>query len=309
MHEGIRTKQYSLEECINCHVSHAPDAAAGQQRATLLQQLPHLRGGQHRLLRVPCGPARRDIGETVHDPDTRRPPACKRMKIPLPCQPGITRSWQPRASTMTDNAQTDTTRRRFLGGAATAAAGLALAPGVLLHEVAQARPADEPVSSAVRWGMLIDTNKCAKGCTDCVDCLRQGTRPAPEHGRPADRCAMDPQGRSARQADRLYPDPAPALPALRAPAMRGRLPHRRVLQARRRHRAGGQAHLYRMPLLHDGLPLQGALLRARDALMTSCRIHRAARVPWRAAPSACTGSIRGAHRPVSKPARRKITTP
>ena len=26
MHEGIRTKQHSLEECINCHVSDAPDA-------------------------------------------------------------------------------------------------------------------------------------------------------------------------------------------------------------------------------------------------------------------------------------------
>jgi len=26
MYEGIRTRQYSLEECINCHVSDAPDA-------------------------------------------------------------------------------------------------------------------------------------------------------------------------------------------------------------------------------------------------------------------------------------------
>ena len=26
MHEGIRTKQYSLVECINCHVSESPDA-------------------------------------------------------------------------------------------------------------------------------------------------------------------------------------------------------------------------------------------------------------------------------------------
>jgi hypothetical protein len=26
MHEGIRTRQYSLVECINCHVSDAPDA-------------------------------------------------------------------------------------------------------------------------------------------------------------------------------------------------------------------------------------------------------------------------------------------
>ena len=27
VHKGIRTRQYSLEECINCHVSDAPDAA------------------------------------------------------------------------------------------------------------------------------------------------------------------------------------------------------------------------------------------------------------------------------------------
>ncbi len=26
VHEGIRTRQYSLEQCINCHVSDAPDA-------------------------------------------------------------------------------------------------------------------------------------------------------------------------------------------------------------------------------------------------------------------------------------------
>jgi hypothetical protein len=26
MHQGVRTKQYSLVECINCHVSDAPDA-------------------------------------------------------------------------------------------------------------------------------------------------------------------------------------------------------------------------------------------------------------------------------------------
>ena len=26
MHRGVRTRQYSLVECINCHVSDAPDA-------------------------------------------------------------------------------------------------------------------------------------------------------------------------------------------------------------------------------------------------------------------------------------------
>ena len=61
---------------------------------------------------------------------------------------------------------TDMNRRRFLGQAA-AAAGLTIAPGVMLYEV-QARPADQAVTSKVRWGMLIDTSKCDAGCTDCV---------------------------------------------------------------------------------------------------------------------------------------------
>ena len=61
---------------------------------------------------------------------------------------------------------TDLSRRRFLGSAA--AAGLAIAPGVMLYEVAQAKPDDQPVSSKVRWGMLIDTSKCSTGCNDCV---------------------------------------------------------------------------------------------------------------------------------------------
>jgi tetrathionate reductase subunit B len=60
-------------------------------------------------------------------------------------------------------------RRNFLGVAATAAAaagGLMLAPGISLVEMAKAAAG---ASSKVRWGMLIDTTKCASGCTDCVD--------------------------------------------------------------------------------------------------------------------------------------------
>jgi molybdopterin-containing oxidoreductase family iron-sulfur binding subunit len=63
----------------------------------------------------------------------------------------------------------DVYRRRFLGNTAKAAAGLAVVtPAVFLHEVGQARPADQPVTSQVRWGMLIDSGKCADGCDDCV---------------------------------------------------------------------------------------------------------------------------------------------
>jgi tetrathionate reductase subunit B len=41
-----------------------------------------------------------------------------------------------------------------------------LAPGIHLIEVAQAETG--PVSNKVRWGLLIDINKCDNGCTDCV---------------------------------------------------------------------------------------------------------------------------------------------
>ena len=69
---------------------------------------------------------------------------------------------------MSEELGIDTYRRRFLGNAAKASAGLALAPGVMLTELGHAKPADEAVTSDVRWGMLIDSNKCADGCNDCV---------------------------------------------------------------------------------------------------------------------------------------------
>jgi len=59
-------------------------------------------------------------------------------------------------------------RRKFLGASA-ATAGISVASGVSLISVAEAKPLDTAVSSDQRWGMLIDTNKCATGCTSCVD--------------------------------------------------------------------------------------------------------------------------------------------
>ena len=58
-------------------------------------------------------------------------------------------------------------RRDFLktGGVV---AGITLAPGLLFYGVAQSRAPEEGVSSRQRWGMLIDTTKCADGCNDCV---------------------------------------------------------------------------------------------------------------------------------------------
>jgi tetrathionate reductase subunit B len=59
-------------------------------------------------------------------------------------------------------------RRALLAGAA-ALAGVAIAPGVRLVEVARAAPQPgAPVSSKVRWGLLIDVNLCREGCNECV---------------------------------------------------------------------------------------------------------------------------------------------
>ena len=59
-------------------------------------------------------------------------------------------------------------RREFLGRLGIATAALALAPGLRLMDLARARPANEPASSAQRWGLLIDTDKCASDCDVCV---------------------------------------------------------------------------------------------------------------------------------------------
>ena len=62
----------------------------------------------------------------------------------------------------------DAGRRGFIGTAAGLSAAALVAPGVFLHSVAAA-PRSEPVTDDVRWGLLIDTAKCADGCSACVD--------------------------------------------------------------------------------------------------------------------------------------------
>jgi len=56
-------------------------------------------------------------------------------------------------------------RRTFLGIAASAA----VAPGLMLFNIAGAKPDSQAVSSKNRWGMLVDTTKCADGCRACVE--------------------------------------------------------------------------------------------------------------------------------------------
>ncbi len=72
----------------------------------------------------------------------------------------------------------DSYRRRFLSGigvVAGATAAVSIAPGVFLRDV-QAKPADQPISSKVRWGMLIDINKLEDGGDACIAACKK------EHG-------------------------------------------------------------------------------------------------------------------------------
>lgn len=73
-------------------------------------------------------------------------------------------------------------RRRFLK-TATAVAGVTVASGVTLTQLAVAKPADQSVSSKNRWGLLIDSNKCGDGCNECVSACNE-EHGLVSHGRP-----------------------------------------------------------------------------------------------------------------------------
>jgi molybdopterin-containing oxidoreductase family iron-sulfur binding subunit len=61
----------------------------------------------------------------------------------------------------------DRGRRQVLAWGA-AMAGVTLAPGITLFEIAQGRAPAEPAPKGVRWGMLVDVNRCASDCSACV---------------------------------------------------------------------------------------------------------------------------------------------
>jgi tetrathionate reductase subunit B len=76
-------------------------------------------------------------------------------------------------------------RRQFLGLGGAAVAGAALAPGLRLIELAQARSPDDAVTALQRWGLLIDSSKCADGCSACVDaCFDENGLRDNVHSRP-----------------------------------------------------------------------------------------------------------------------------
>jgi len=94
---------------------------------------------------------------------------------------------------MSEQQTPDAGRRDFLGATAAAtAAGLgfvALAPGMQLIKFAEANASTNAAtgqfaSSKVRWGMLIDTTRCATGCTDCVTACATENAIQPGSGRP-----------------------------------------------------------------------------------------------------------------------------
>ncbi len=80
------------------------------------------------------------------------------------------------------NKLADKGRRRFLAKTgAVAAAGLAA--GMRFIDVPVAQAASDPVTSAQRWGLLIDVDKCATGCNSCVQACEEENGLS-GHGRP-----------------------------------------------------------------------------------------------------------------------------
>jgi len=62
---------------------------------------------------------------------------------------------------MSNSNHTNTYRRKFLAQSA-AVAGLAIAPGIVLNQVAHAKADANEVTDATRWGMLIDTKNSSE---------------------------------------------------------------------------------------------------------------------------------------------------
>lgn len=79
---------------------------------------------------------------------------------------------------MSDDNRPAAARRNLLAAGAASLAGMALAPGMHLIEVARATPgagagAATAADGRKRWGLLIDTNRCDRGCRECVTACQQ----------------------------------------------------------------------------------------------------------------------------------------
>ena len=62
----------------------------------------------------------------------------------------------------------NSSRRDFLGKSGAVAGAAAIAPGIFLTTPAVAKPVGDAVTADKRWGILVDTNKCASNCDACV---------------------------------------------------------------------------------------------------------------------------------------------
>ncbi len=88
---------------------------------------------------------------------------------------------------MSENGKSmDSSRRDFLTRAGASAGAAAIAPGVFLSAPAAAKSPDQPVSGDKRWGILVDTNKCADNCDACVSACKEenGWGHSETHSRP-----------------------------------------------------------------------------------------------------------------------------
>lgn len=87
-------------------------------------------------------------------------------------RPPIDNAFRKAEAKVTMKHETESTnqeRRTFLG-AAVGLSAATVAPGMILHTAAaSAAPRTDPVTDVHRWGLLVDTSKCADGCTACVD--------------------------------------------------------------------------------------------------------------------------------------------
>ncbi len=77
--------------------------------------------------------------------------------------------------------QVNESRRDFLHNAAIASGSAAAGGAMLFAGTADAKPADEAVTDAQRWGFFIDTTKCADGCNDCVNACAEENGWVAEH--------------------------------------------------------------------------------------------------------------------------------
>lgn len=78
---------------------------------------------------------------------------------------------------------TETSRRDLLKSAAAGTVLLGSGLTLITAQAAQARPPGQAASAANRWGLLIDTSKCAPDCTACVDACKVEMG-LPGHDRP-----------------------------------------------------------------------------------------------------------------------------